>query len=179
MTGKKIAQYRRMANLTQEGLANKIGKSTGFISMLETDRTTSSDETLQLIADALNVSLKDIKPSDKVKPINEIIELLTDKTKKGLLKWKICEEIDSPITYKSNKVKNAYYKIFALNMHNKFSYGLSTRLSDDPSQLDKMIAQFTEFQTELESLYTYVELSTTEDGYLFDAIRNLNELGKE
>lgn len=58
MLGLKISYYRKMKNLTQEQLAEKIGKSLSFIGAVEApniDRTVSLD-TLFDIADVLEIS---------------------------------------------------------------------------------------------------------------------------
>lgn len=57
----KIREYRKKNKLTQEELSKKAGVSRAILSRLETGAvTTTTTTTLIKLADALNVTVKDI-----------------------------------------------------------------------------------------------------------------------
>lgn len=58
--GRRLKRTRRKAGLTQEKLAETIKLSTTFIGLLETGRRKPSMKTLQKIASALSISVKDL-----------------------------------------------------------------------------------------------------------------------
>ena len=62
LIGQNIKKYRKIAGLSQEQLATKTNLSYGFIKNLEAKnvRATISIETLQLIAEHLNVTIIDL-----------------------------------------------------------------------------------------------------------------------
>jgi transcriptional regulator with XRE-family HTH domain len=57
--GVKIKQIRKTAKLTQERLAEKTGLSVEYISRIERGVSQPSFKTLEMLADALNVTAKD------------------------------------------------------------------------------------------------------------------------
>jgi transcriptional regulator with XRE-family HTH domain len=58
--GKKLQRVRKSVGLTQEKLADKTRLSTTFIGLVETGKRRPSMKTLQKIASALNVNMKDL-----------------------------------------------------------------------------------------------------------------------
>lgn len=58
--GRKIQRVRKGAGLTQEQLADATRLSTTFIGLIETGRRKPSLKTLQKIASALKVDIKDL-----------------------------------------------------------------------------------------------------------------------
>jgi transcriptional regulator with XRE-family HTH domain len=58
--GDAVRKHRQGAKLTQEKLAEKVGLSVVFISLLENGHRTVSVDALLRIARALNVELKDL-----------------------------------------------------------------------------------------------------------------------
>ncbi|MBI2020511.1 helix-turn-helix transcriptional regulator [Candidatus Daviesbacteria bacterium] len=60
--GKRIAKLRGKAELTQEGLADKVHVSTTHIGLIETGKRRVSLKTLQKIASVLKTKVKDILP---------------------------------------------------------------------------------------------------------------------
>ena len=60
--GKHIQRIRKANNLTQEQLAEKIGKSRQMITFIETSRVLPNLKMLQKIARALGVKVKDLLP---------------------------------------------------------------------------------------------------------------------
>ena len=58
--GKRIKYLRRLRNLTQAQLAEKIDLSINYISQIETGEATPTFKTLFLLAQGLNVEIKDL-----------------------------------------------------------------------------------------------------------------------
>ena len=58
--GKRIKHLRRLRNLTQAQLAEKIDLSINYISQIETGEATPAFKTLFLPAQGLNVEMKDL-----------------------------------------------------------------------------------------------------------------------
>jgi transcriptional regulator with XRE-family HTH domain len=58
--GKRIKKFRRELNLTQEQLADKVRISTTHIGLVETGYRRMSMKTLQKVATALKVKVKDL-----------------------------------------------------------------------------------------------------------------------
>lgn len=93
--GFKIAESRIKYNLTQEELAEKIGKTSQFISNIETEKRKPSLTTLIELSKILNLSLdyliydnnidKEIKENIYMKQIYKQLESLDDEKKDKLL----------------------------------------------------------------------------------------------
>ncbi len=66
--GNKIKNYRQTLNMTIPQLADATGLSRGFISQLENDKVSLSIESLQKIAVALNIPMKNLLEDSQVKP---------------------------------------------------------------------------------------------------------------
>ncbi len=60
--GKRIRRFRKKVDLTQEELAEKVRVSTTHIGLVETGKRRLSLKTLQKIASALGVKVKDLLP---------------------------------------------------------------------------------------------------------------------
>ena len=58
--GRKLQRVRKKTGLTQEKLADLSKRSTTFIGLIETGRRRPSVKTLQKIATALEVNIKDL-----------------------------------------------------------------------------------------------------------------------
>ena len=63
--GKNIKQYRLNFGLTQEELAEKIGRHQTYIGKLEIGKINPSVKSLYVISRALNIKLSDIFDFDK------------------------------------------------------------------------------------------------------------------
>lgn len=70
----RLKELRKSRGLTQEKLAEMIGRDTKHISKLEIAGSYPSIETLERIANALNVELKDIFNFDGLQEKNYIIK---------------------------------------------------------------------------------------------------------
>lgn len=60
--GKRIKKYRKLAELTQEQLADKVYVSTTHIGLVETGKRHVSLKTLQKIASALGIKANELIP---------------------------------------------------------------------------------------------------------------------
>ena len=58
--GKRIKHLRRLRNLTQAQLAEKLDLSINYISQIETGEATPTFKTLFLLAQGLDVEMKDL-----------------------------------------------------------------------------------------------------------------------
>ena len=58
--GLKVRRYRKEKDLTQEKLAEKTGISVDFLSLIERGKNAPSFETLEKIAKALGVPVKEL-----------------------------------------------------------------------------------------------------------------------
>lgn len=67
LLGKKIANLRKYRGLTQEALAEKVGRSPNHISKLEIATTNPSFELLVKIAKALNVEMYELFQYEDIK----------------------------------------------------------------------------------------------------------------
>ena len=63
--GERIRLYRKSRNMSQARLAEIIGKSTGAIGMYECGKREHDLDTIEALADAFNISMRDLIPSDE------------------------------------------------------------------------------------------------------------------
>jgi len=86
--GQRLHELRDSADLSLRELAKKVGISGPFLSDIELGRRFPSEEILEKLARALNVSLEDLKQYDNREPIRAIADLkrLMDSNPKALPK---------------------------------------------------------------------------------------------
>ena len=77
-----VAAWRKYRGLSQEQLAERIGKSRGLISQLESGTTAYTAETLHALADALSCEPWDLLNVDPTKEgqVVDIMDLLREAT---------------------------------------------------------------------------------------------------
>ena len=98
--GKRIAELRRDAGITQAQLAEKIGMSSEFISRLERGVNSPSIDTVNKMSDVLKVTIRDIltipeSDDDWEIEIEALIVLLKNKKGKSIRKvFKLAEIVD-------------------------------------------------------------------------------------
>ncbi len=63
--GKNIKKYRESEKMTQQALADKVGKSLNFIGKIEVNYSRPSLDTLIDIAAALNISVSELTKFDE------------------------------------------------------------------------------------------------------------------
>ena len=92
--GARIQEIRKMQNLTQEKLAEKIGLDTPNLSNIERGKRFVSAETLEKIATALNITEKELfdfgyekTRNHLITDINNLLNSSTDEELKILLRF--------------------------------------------------------------------------------------------
>ncbi|MBI5192507.1 MAG: helix-turn-helix transcriptional regulator [Nitrospirae bacterium] len=113
--GKRVANLRKLKNLTLPELAEKSGVSKGYISQLENEIIISpSVDTLKKLADAMDVTIADILELQKVNAIN--IPEIKDKTLEEFLEERrrggnpVPEDIIRALTQVKTRKKGAMSK---------------------------------------------------------------------
>ena len=87
LLGNRIREIRRSKNLTQEKLAELVGIGTPNISYIETGKFAPSMDTLEKIAEILEVKPFELYMFEPLKPANELREeLITAMDDENLLK---------------------------------------------------------------------------------------------
>jgi transcriptional regulator with XRE-family HTH domain len=93
LLGARIKEIRRLRELSQEQLAEKVGLDSKFISKIEVGRSSPSLETIENIARALEVEIRDLFEFMHLQPgeitaegIQEILSGLDERTAKVIYK---------------------------------------------------------------------------------------------
>ena len=81
--GQRLRQLRDSADLSLRELAKRIGISSPFLSDIELGRRFPSEEILEKLAAALNVSLGELKKYDNREPIADLKRLMDSNPKLG------------------------------------------------------------------------------------------------
>jgi transcriptional regulator with XRE-family HTH domain len=71
MIGERIRYYRTMRNLTQEEIAECIGSTGSYVGRIERGEKNVKIETLEKIADALNVNVLLLFQQDTLEPLQD------------------------------------------------------------------------------------------------------------
>lgn len=66
--GAAVRHWRRVRELSQRGLASKVGRSQQWLSNVETDRKGPSLRDVTALAEALNVQLTQLLPGQEASP---------------------------------------------------------------------------------------------------------------
>lgn len=110
MLGENIKKHRIKQGLTQKQLADYVGISGAFMSLIEKGANNPSEENLEKIANVLKVSKDDLLADEYLSPTSKLVNLLSDLTELGKIKWEINSNFD-PTVY-TTKVKDNYYDFF-------------------------------------------------------------------
>lgn len=62
--GRRIRAFRKLKGFTQEGFAKDLGVSVSVLGEIERGNRIPKDDLLEEIAQALNISLEELKPKD-------------------------------------------------------------------------------------------------------------------
>ena len=97
--GKRIAEFRKQSSLSQSELAEKTKLSTEYISRLERGVNAPSVKTLDILADVLDLSVRDFvtfsDTDDWTMEIEALIVLLKNKKGRSIRKiFKLSEVLD-------------------------------------------------------------------------------------
>nr|DAS81301.1 MAG TPA: helix-turn-helix domain protein [Caudoviricetes sp.] len=96
MLNENIKKYRKLQGLTQKQLADEVGISGAFMSLIEKGVNKPSPENLKKIAKALDVSVETLETEDNQSPLNELLDLLNKATKSERIHWEL---ENSDLTY--------------------------------------------------------------------------------
>jgi len=93
LLGSRIKELRRLRGITQEQLAEKVDLATRYISLIEVGRSSPSLETIENIARALQVEIRDLFEFVHLQPgevtaeaIQALLQDMDDKTAKTIFK---------------------------------------------------------------------------------------------
>lgn len=194
MLNENIKRIREERGMTQKQLADKVGISGAFMSLIEKGTNKPSDENLKKIANALDVPVEILKKPKQIKPSTQLINLLIELTKQGKIKWK-SEKKDlygEILSYEdeaySTIVNGNKYFIVIHNVdinikdpeyleedyEQLFDNALySINLSNGDAQ---MIASFIDDAIELTKLFVTIEYTAEKNNLIFNQIDELKKL---
>lgn len=93
LLGARIKELRKLRNMTQEQLAEQVDLATRYISLIEVGRSSPSLETIENIARALQVEIRDLFEFVHLQPgeitpqaIQELLQDMDDKTARTVFK---------------------------------------------------------------------------------------------
>lgn len=73
--GRRIAYFRKLRDMTQAELAEKVGLSNNFIALIESGRRAPSFETLERLLEVLNVSVSQVFNFNEIKEYDSVEEI--------------------------------------------------------------------------------------------------------
>ena len=120
MLSDNIKKYRQIQGLTQKQLADKVGISGAFMSLIEQGKNNPSDENLKKIAQVLGVSVEELTIEESNTPTEEIIKLLIELTEKEIISWTV-EDNWGDVSIKTSIDDVSYYFSFVSLEYNKNS----------------------------------------------------------
>lgn len=109
-----LEYYRKKKGFSQRELAKKTGLSSAFISQVENELNKPSEESLKLIADALEVEPAKLNLTNRdndentSKSIINLLEILIKLTKNKKIKWNDFEETSEFQAYETKVNDNKY-----------------------------------------------------------------------
>lgn len=193
MLNENIKRIREERGMTQKQLADKVGISGAFMSLIEKGTNKPSDENLKKIANALDVPVEILKKPKQIKPSTQLINLLIELTRQGKIKWK-SEKKDlygETLSYEDE----AYSTIVNGNKYFIVIYGVGLSIKDyefigDNELLmdnalysinlsngeEQMIASFIDDAIELTKLFATIEYTSQKNNFIFDQIDELKKL---
>lgn len=124
MLSDNIKKYRQIQGLTQKQLADKVGISGAFMSLIEQGKNNPSDENLKKIAQVLGVSVEELTIEESNTPTEEMLKLLIELTEKEIISWTVEDYGGGEIEIKStiNGVMYLFYYFGLENIHNYISF---------------------------------------------------------
>lgn len=100
MFSDNLRYFRKLKQFTQRQLADMVGVSAAFISLLEQGKSGVSDETMQKIANALDITVHQLTSAPIKSYATELCNVLATLTKQRKISWKVIEKsIISDIFY--------------------------------------------------------------------------------
>ena len=194
MLNENIKRIREERGMTQKQLADKVGISGAFMSLIEKGTNKPSDENLKKIANALDVPVQILKKPKQIKPSTQLINLLIELTRQGKIKWKL--ETKDPYGEILSYEDEAYSTIvngnkYFIVIHNvDLNIKDSEYLEEDYKQLldnalysinlstgdAQIIASFIDDAIELTKLFVTIEYTAEKNNLIFNQIDELKKL---
>ncbi|WP_311482236.1 helix-turn-helix transcriptional regulator [uncultured Anaerococcus sp.] len=117
MLNENIKKYRQILGLTQKQLADIVGISGAFMSLIEQGKNNPSEENLKKIAEALNVSVEELTIEESNTPTEEILNLLIKLTENEIIGWSILDYGDGDREI-SSRVNDVLYHFYFYSLEN-------------------------------------------------------------
>lgn len=111
MLNENIKKYRKLMGITQKELADMVGISGAFMSLIEKGTNKPSEDNLKKIANALSISVDNLLQEETTSPTIELLGLLIKLTDNKKIKWKLLNDNlkDSDIAMFETKIKKVRY----------------------------------------------------------------------
>lgn len=185
MLNENIKRIREEKGMTQKQLADKVGISGAFMSLIEKGTNNPSEENLQKIANALDVPVEILLAAKNKTPEIELIEILIQLTKSNKIIWSIAQHGDEyygpdPVKYVSIVNDTRYLIIHAdvipLRLQNGLYY--SNLKSDKIESVVRwgVSDEFKEISEKLTELWNAIKLSVNGKSFIYDQIDELKKL---
>lgn len=169
MLSDNIKKYRQIQGLTQKQLADKVGISGAFMSLIEQGKNNPSDENLKKIAQVLGVSVEELTIEESNTPTEEIIKLLIELTEKEIISWTL-EDFGSDEIIKSTINDVTYY----------FDYFGFENINNSITFKDEEIRPITPNERQLfKKLNDTIMIFNNTDTHIYKAINDLQNLLKK
>lgn len=169
LLSENIAYYRRKKGMTQKGLAEKTGLSRSFISQIENNTNTPSNDSLFKIAQVLGISVELLKDNEKnyVKDEDtELVNLLINITGDEKIRWDLFNDPSEYYDgiYKSN-VRGTEYLLY-------FKYGKSFK--NIYIEYIKL-----EFKNEYDGYSDFIDSQTQDNNLLYELFQTIQNLDRD
>lgn len=172
MLNENIKRFRKEKGLTQKDLADKVGISGAFMSLIEKGVNNPSDENLKKIADVLGVSVNDLNTKKPSSPLEELISLLIELTEKETISWEISYIGDGSDNFTMiSKINNVNYIFGFMPYENKNSSD-NVLMFDSNEYHPKTDKEYQLFRR----LYDSIMVFHNVDGGIYKSINDLKNL---
>lgn len=182
MLNENIKRIREERGMTQKQLADKVGISGAFMSLIEKGTNKPSDENLKKIANALDVPVVDLIAEEIQSPEIELIELLIKLTKENKMIWSAGiknDYYDRVVKYISIVNGSKYTIINADKLPLKVQNGLyyeNIKNEDKGSIVECQFYYSKEIPKKLKELWNTIELTINDKTFIYDQIDELKKL---
>lgn len=167
MLSDNIKKYRQIQGLTQKQLADKVGISGAFMSLIEQGKNNPSDENLKKIARVLGVSVEELTIEESNTPTEEIIKLLIELTEKEIISWTVEDYGGGDVTIRTTIDDVTYYFSFVSLEYNKNSLFFGD---------DEILANSMNERQLFKKLYDTIMIFNNTDTHIYKAINDLQNL---
>lgn len=169
LLSENIAYYRRKKGMTQKELAEKTGLSRSFISQIENNSNTPSNDSLFKIAQVLGISVELLKDNEKnyVKDEDsELVNLLINITGDEKIRWNFFNDPSECYDgiYKTD-VRGTEYFLY-------FNYGKS--LTNVYIEYIKL-----EFKNEYDGYSDFIDSQTQDNNLLYELFQTIQNLERD